>query len=225
MPVLPLLRPRALTAADTRILESRQLLNAAQHAAHSLSAHARELWRRYTPVLLRRESTDCQHRFISACYAGLNAGPAPGAIVGITLGSIAGFLIILYLLWILSNGSTFIRTTALEVDEDVVVTRRRSRSPRNTRRSQRSNYNAEMRRVSSPRRERVIRQERIVRDVPPPRRESSRMRETIIEESTTRRDDRRVDGDDVVEVFEENSSISGTAPPPRRKNRRGSSYR
>jgi hypothetical protein len=67
----------------------------------------------------------------------------------------------------------------------------------------------------------VVRQERIVRDVPPPR-EASRVRETVIVEES--RPERRVDGDDIVEVIEEHSSI-GDAPPPRRKSRRSSGYR
>ena len=136
----------------------------------------------------------------------------------IALVFIAGFLFVLWLLWILSNGTTFIRTSALE-EEDVVV-RRRSRSPR-SRRSHRSTYQQEMRH-SSPRRERVIRQERIVRDVPPPRMDSSRVRESVIVEES-RGPERRVDGDDIVEVIEEHSSVG--APPPRRKSRRSSGYR
>lgn len=76
-------------------------------------------------------------------------------------------------------------------------------------------------RHSSPRRERVVRQERIVRDVPPPRMDSSRVRETVIVEES--RPGRRVDGDDIIEVVEEHSSIG--EPPPRRKSRRSSGYR
>ena len=72
----------------------------------------------------------------------------------------------------------------------------------------------------------MIRQERIVRDVPPPRREASRsrVRESVIIEETSGRPERRVDGDDIVEVIEEHSSVD--EPAPRRgKSRRESGYR
>lgn len=214
MPVLPHLYQRAATAAaDTRIIDARQLTTAAQ----SLSSHLRSLLRR---ALTRRQDTAvCNAGYIAGCYQGINAGPSPGAVVGIVLGSIAGFLFILWLLWVLSSGTSFIRTTNLE-EEDVVISRRRSRSPR-SRRSHRSSYNANVEvRHSSPRRERVIRQERIVRNVP--REEMSRVRESeIVEES---RPERRVEGDDIVEVIEEHSSISA-APQTRRKSRRASGYR
>lgn len=216
MPVLPHF-DRA--AADTRTVDARQLGAVARRAAQSLSTSAKQLSKRIPALLRRQDAQVCDQGYVEGCYQGLDVGPAPGAVVGIVLGSIAGFLFLLWLLWILSNGTTFIRTTNLE-EEDVVV-RRRSRSPR-SRRSHRSNYQAEMRH-SSPRRERVIRQERIVRDVPPPRMDSSRVRESIIVEES--RPERRVDGDDIVEVIEEHSSITGGAPPPRRKSRRSSGYR
>ena len=205
----------AAAATDTRILDARQLGAMAQRAAQSLTTPARQLLERMPTILPRQNPGVCGAGYIAGCYAGLNAGPAPGAVVGIVLGSIAGFLFLLWLLWILSSGTSFIRTTNLE-EEDVVV-RRRSRSPR-SRRSHRSTYQAEMRHSTS-RPERVIRQERIVRDVP--RAETSRVRETVIVDES--RADRRVDGDDIVEVIEEHSSVG--APPPRRKSRRNSGYR
>ncbi|KAK3699317.1 hypothetical protein LTR37_016469 [Vermiconidia calcicola] len=215
MPVLPHLYRRATAAAtDHRILDSRQLGAAAYQAAQSLHTHARQLFKRIPQLARRQSGPVCDAGFIEGCYEGLNAGPAPGAVVGITLGSIAGFLFLMWLLWTLTNSTSFIRTS--ELNEEDVVVRRRSRSPR-SRRSHRSTYNAEMRHTS-PRRERVIRQERIVRDVPPPRNDHSRVRETVIMEE---RPERRVEGDDIVEVIEEHSSIGG-APPPRRKGRRSS---
>ena len=215
MPVLPNLYRRIATAAsDTRILDSRQLAS----TARTLATHAKKLFNR-APSLSPRNSGDyfCQQGIIQSCY--ITGGPAPGAVAGIVLGSIAGFLLLMWILWTLSTGGGFIRTSNLE-EEDVVV-RRRSRSPnRGSRRSthnRTSTYQAEMRR-SSPRRERVIRQERIVRDVPvSSRNERSRVRESIIVEE---RPERRMDGDDIVEVIEEHSSIGGGAPPPRRKSGR-----
>ncbi len=228
MPVLPHLYERAAIATDTRILESRQIANAARRAAHSLSLYARDIIQK-APILLRRDKNDpycSRYHYIQGCY--IFGGPKPGALVGIVLGSIAGFLLVLYLLWILSSGTTFIRTSALEVEDDVVVrdsTRVRRSSPNRSRRSHRSSYQQEMRR-SSPRRDRVIRRETIVRDVPPPRRErnSSRIRESVIIEESER-GERRVENDDIVEVIEEHSSVDGGPPPPRPgKSRRGSRY-
>lgn len=217
MPVLPHFYRRTMTAAaDTRILDSRELSDAARSIAQSLSMNARQLWKRIPTLTRRADNIYCNSGFIAGCYQGLSAGPSPGAVVGIVLGSVAGFLFLLWLLWIMSNGTVFIRTSRFE-EEDVVVSRR-SRSPR-SRRSHRSSYREEMRHTS-PRRERVIRQERIVRDVPPPREDRSRVRESIIVEES--RPERRVEGDDIVEVIEEHSSIG--EPPPRRKSRRSSGY-
>lgn len=215
MPVLPhLLQRAASTAEDTRILDSRQL----RAVAASVADHARRLLPRIPARLaIRQSSNDGAVVAIPTVYQGLNAGPAPGAVVGIVLGSVAGFLLLMWLLWALSNGSGFIFSSSIE-EEDVVVRRHhRSRSPRRER-SQRT----EMASRSPPRRERerVIRQERIVRDIPP--REASRIRETVIVDEG--RQERRVDGDDIVEVIEEHSSIGGAAPP-RRKSKRSGGYR
>ena len=219
MPVLPTSLLIA-AAADSRTLDSRgaRLGDAVERVAQSLSTPVK----RAAALLRRQNDAVCSQGYIAGCYQGLNAGPSAGAIVGIVLGSIAGFLFILWLLWILSNGTTFIRTSNLVEDNDVVISRRRERShrshsPRSTRRS---TYQAEMRHSSS-RPERIIRQERIVRDVPPPRVDGSRVRETVIVEES--RPERRVDGDDIIEVMEEHSSIG--EPPPRRKSRRSSGFR
>ncbi|KXT10588.1 hypothetical protein AC579_9179 [Pseudocercospora musae] len=200
MPVIPL----ALSTLpdDTRILDSRQIRNAASHIVRAVSQLSHHL---------RRSLTRRQNGAVVAIptqYEGIRAGPAPGAVAGIVLGSVAGFLLLLWLLWIASSGSGFIRATNL-TEEDVVV-RRRDRS-RSTRRSRARTEMASR----SPRRERVIRQERIVRDNIPPPREPSRIRETIVVE-----EERRVPGDDIVEVIEEHSSVG--VPPPRRKSRRSS---
>ncbi|KAK4548827.1 hypothetical protein LTR36_008600 [Oleoguttula mirabilis] len=213
MPVLPHLYRRAASASqDTRILDSRQLRDIALQAAQSLSHTAKQLLERI-PHIQPRQSNGIVA--IPTVYAGINSGPAPGAVVGIVLGSVCGFLLLIWLFWSLSNGSTFMRSTQ---DEEVSVVRRRSRSPR----SRRSSRRTEMTSRSPARRERVIRQERIVRDINPPR-APSRIRETVIVDDLPL-PERRVDGDDIVEVIEEHSSIGG-APPPRRKSRRESGYR
>ena len=220
MPVLPRLYRSVATAADTRILDSRQLGAATRHAAQSLSSSARHLLKRIPTLIRRQNDRVCDVGYVAGCYQGIDAGPAPGAVVGIVLGSIAGFLIIMWLLWILSSGTSFIRTQNLQ-EEEVVVRRHGSRSGsprRHSHRSHRESYHAEVRQ-SSPRRDRVIRQERIVREVPVTQTEHSRVRGNVIVEES--RPERRVENDDIVEVIEEHSSISG-APPPRRKSRRSS---
>ncbi|CZT14471.1 uncharacterized protein RCC_00449 [Ramularia collo-cygni] len=153
---------------------------------------------------------------IPAQYAGIDSGPSPGAVAGIVLGSVAGFLLIVWLLWLISNGGGVLRSSTY-VEDDIVVSRHRSRSP-GTRRSHRS-HRTEMT-SRSPRRERVIRQERIVRDRSMPARETSRLRDTVIMDEQIR-PERRVEGDDIVEVIEEHSSVS--VPPPRRSKGRQSS--
>ncbi|KAF2772675.1 hypothetical protein EJ03DRAFT_324665, partial [Teratosphaeria nubilosa] len=228
MPALPYFARRSAsatpaTASDMRFLDSRQLRDSASGVAQGMARTASNLLRRIPKNgrLRARQNTVA----IPQVYKGLDSGPAPGAVVGIVLGAVVGFLLLIWLLWVLSNGSSFIRTSNVE-EEDVYVSRRRSRSPRSRRSSRRTEMTS---RSPDRRRERVIRQERIVRDVPPPR-EPSRMRETVIIDDLPRGPpppmERRVEGDDIVEVIEEHSSI-GTAPPPPRtsRTRRSSGYR
>jgi hypothetical protein len=186
MPALPHLYRRAASLAaaaeDTRILDSRQLQETARHAARTLSSTISAVAKRI-PHLERRQNQG----LVAIPYFYQYGGPSPGAVVGIVLGSVVGFLLLIWLFWSLSNGSGFIRSSNYE-EEDVVV-RRRSRSPR----SRRSSRQTEMT-SRSPRRERVIRQERIVRDIPV--REPSRIRETVIVDEAPRVE-RRVEGDDM----------------------------
>lgn len=152
-----------------------------------------------------------QSSIIPTTYSGLDAGPAPGTVVGIVFGSVAGFLLVLWLIYsiFMAQGGT---TTAVE--EEVVVSRRRSRSPR------RSSPRRSSPRRSSPRRPPSSRSHSEVIEVSrqrsPPRRETRR--ETVILEETRRPAQRE---DDIVEVIEEHS-------PPRRvrrESRRESGYR
>ena len=136
---------------------------------------------------------------IPTTYDNLNSGPAPGTVAGIVLGSVAGFLLILYLIYTiftLGGGGRFGRSETV-VEEEII--RRRSRSPR---RSRSRSEVIEVQRSRSP----------------IPRRESRRQttRETVeVRETVSRnRSQSRVShssggGDDIVEVFEEHS-------PPRR---------
>lgn len=133
---------------------------------------------------------------IPTVYYGLDSGPDAGTVVGATLGSVAGFILLVWLIQTLSSGRN------KQPDEEVII--RHERSPRRRRRS-------EMRSVSrGP--ERVIRQERIVRD-------SSRAPPQPMRSSFVVEPERRVEGDDIVEVIEEQSSVGA---PRRKPSRRGS---
>lgn len=132
---------------------------------------------------------------IPATYSGLDAGPPAGNVVGIVLGSVAGFLLLLWLFYTCSNMGG-----GGDVVAEEVVQRRATRSPRRSSRAR-----------SEPSRSEMM-ESRRSRSPPPPRRERERevRRETIVVE------ERRVPPpvvvereDDIVEVIEEHS-------PPRR---------
>ncbi|KAI9808858.1 MAG: hypothetical protein M1827_007181 [Pycnora praestabilis] len=63
---------------------------------------------------------------IPTTYAGLNSGPAPGTVVGIVLGSVAGFLLLLWLIYTCFNMGGGARQEVIE--REVIRERRRSRS-------------------------------------------------------------------------------------------------
>ncbi|KAK0938948.1 hypothetical protein LTR29_009438 [Friedmanniomyces endolithicus] len=201
MPVLHHLYQRAASlATDTRALESRQFRALAHRATQALatapSPNPLPLANRTPPITLVPRQYNGQ--LVAIPYFYQYGGPAPAAVAGIVLGSVARFLLLLWLFWTLSNGSGFIRTSEYsERDRG----ERGSRSRRSSRQT-----TTEMRSRSPPRRERVIRQERIVREVPVQRereRESSRVRETVIIEDEgppppMMRGERRVEGDDIA---------------------------
>jgi len=175
---------------------------------------------------------------LPASYAGLNSGPSPGTVVGITIGTVAGFILLMWLIQTLIQnqgmGNQYIEGDASEV----VVTRRQEprRKPRRKERRQQRSERSEMSSISAstrrtrqpsrspaPRRERserIILQEtrRTETSRPPPEvREREDIRETVTEERS-----RRVSGDDTVEVIEEESLISGRGP---RRSGRSGAYR
>ncbi|KIW27931.1 uncharacterized protein PV07_07627 [Cladophialophora immunda] len=66
---------------------------------------------------------------IPTTYLGLNSGPKPGTIAAIVLGSVGGFLLIIYLIWAALNyGNVF--GFRRGVVEEEVIRRRRPRSSR-----------------------------------------------------------------------------------------------
>ena len=196
MPVLHHLYQRAASlATDTRTLESRQLRALAHQAAQAVAPPPSPATLADHPPPLTLVPRQYNGQLVAIPYFYQYGGPAPAAVAGIVLGSVAGFLLLLWLFWTLSNGSGFIRTS------DYTERDRGERSSRSRRSSRQTN--TELRSRSPPRRERVIRQERIVREVPVQReRESSRVRETVIIDDEgpppMMRGERRVEGDDIA---------------------------
>jgi len=152
---------------------------------------------------------------IPANYAGIDSGPAPGVVVGIVFGSVAGFLLLLWLIYTCFGLGGGGRSSVVE--EEII--RRRSRSPSRRRSSPRrssprrppSTVRSRSRSVSEVIEVRSTRE----RTPPPPRRESRR--ETVIIEETRR--PVRQEEDDIVDVIEEHS------PAPPRERRKSSGYR
>ena len=187
LPLLHSLAPR-LPSPDSALLPTRTL------RPRSLAS------------LFQRQTTVTANPIIPATYSGLGRGPTPGTIVGIVFGSVAGFLLILWLIYTCFNLGGNMRGSSSVIEEETVV-RRRSRSPRRTstrrssprRRSSPSSRSAsEVIEIQSSRRERT-----------PPRREPRR--ETVVIEETIRRARTPPPQDDIVEVIEEHS------PSPRRE--------
>ena len=133
---------------------------------------------------------------IPSTYGRIDSSPAPGTVAGIVIGSVGGVVLILYLTFLALNPGGLARGSASSLDEEVVVTSRRTPSRRGDtievveERDRRDSY----RRRTSPRdRDRII-----------------------VEESMT--GTATSDGRDVVEVFEEESSaISSVSTRPGRR--------
>ena len=136
------------------------------------------------------------------------SGPEPGTVVGIVLGSVAGFLLICWLIQSLMNTNNKTGTTTAMAGEEEIVVRRARRNSQG-RRSQ-TNRRSEVREISRSPRRSSGRSQIIVEE----RRQPTRARSIIVEER------HRVPGDDVVEVIEEHDTYR-----ERRGNRKGPGYR
>ncbi|RFU25937.1 hypothetical protein B7463_g10402, partial [Scytalidium lignicola] len=83
--------------------------------------------RRSFSSLFRRQSNTA---IIPASYGNIDSGPAPGTVVGIVLGSVGGFILLLWLFYTcMSPGNWWVRDTQSEV---IVRRPHRSRSRRTT---------------------------------------------------------------------------------------------
>ncbi|KAL9128317.1 MAG: hypothetical protein Q9217_002972 [Psora testacea] len=210
----PIFSRALLQPPELRSLLSSAINHLAERAPPSeLLPPTKTLKPRSLASVLRRQqvtvtASTTANPIIPATYSGLNTGPSPGEVVGIVFGSVAGFLLLLWLIYTcFSMGASAVGQSSV-VEEEVVV-RRRSRSPRPS--------------PSSHSRSEVIEESRTrertrSRSRTPPRRESSR-RETVIIEEIRRPS--RPPPDDIVEVTEEHSPIRTS----RRSSGRPSGYR
>ncbi|KAL8695277.1 MAG: hypothetical protein Q9218_000176 [Villophora microphyllina] len=194
---------------STSPIDPRRTLTRTSHP-HVRGPSVRSLDRTIKSLIRRQQTIP---KLIPETYAGLNKGPPPGTVVGIVLGSVAGFLLLLWLIYTCVN---FANTRGVNTYEEETVVRRRSRSPRSSRRSPPRSPSRHAPSRSRSRSE-VI---EVSRHRSPQRRETRR--ETVIMEERVRPPPPPVEReDDIVEVIEEHS------PPPRRSSgsRRVSGYR
>ncbi|KUJ17216.1 uncharacterized protein LY89DRAFT_73945 [Mollisia scopiformis] len=178
---------------------SATLRSLVDRSLHVSSVATRSLPTRILQLVPRQNSNPS---IIPTTYGSINSGPAPGTVVGIVLGSVGGFLLLLWLIYTcLSLGGWGSRSS---YEEEVVVHDRR-KSRHGSTRSRRVSETVEVRRAPSP-----VRIVPMPMPMPPPMREP--VRETVIvEEHRSRERPREVSrGSDEVVVIEEHS-------PPRRK--------
>ncbi|KAJ5294929.1 hypothetical protein N7508_009750 [Penicillium antarcticum] len=153
---------------------------------------------------------------IPSTYGRLHSSPAAGTVVGIVLGSVAGFVLLMYILFLAVNPGGLARggssgaaptvSSSLSMDEEEIV-EVRSRRPSRRRRSGETIE--------------VMEERETFRDSYR-RRPSSRHDRILVEESLATSTS---GGGDVVEVLEEESSVpSDVSPRPARRSRRGVSH-
>ncbi|OJJ50038.1 hypothetical protein ASPZODRAFT_139373 [Penicilliopsis zonata CBS 506.65] len=156
------------------------------------------------PHFLNRRSSTIS---IPATYGGLNSGPAPGTVAGIVIGSVAGFILFIYLLYLVIGP----KGPPAVVDEEVVVRRGGGGGhPPSRRSSRRHNHNDDTVVVVEDEMSEASAGGRY-------RREEDRI---VVDESVSSHIHTE---DEFVEVIEQHSSIASPTPPPRRPG--GRSYR
>jgi len=182
--------------------------------------------------ILHTRQAPVQSSIIPSTYGAINNSQPPGTIVGIVLGSVAGFLLLLYLFYTCMN---FGSSNSSESSASVVVRRPKSRSTRT--RSRRASETVEVRRDRTPVRivrepervERVVVEERVSREVPrrersiassdevivieehsPPRRKKSNRGERRVRESVVVEEDRRDSGFRTVDPLAYGGTVGGS---------------
>ncbi|RDL35838.1 Uncharacterized protein BP5553_06450 [Venustampulla echinocandica] len=145
-----------------------------------------------TRILSERGTTDS---IIPTTYGSINSGPGSGTIAGIVLGSVFGFLLLLWLFYQCANVGVASSAESAYTTETVAVRERRKSHHGGSHRSRRASETVEIRSNRSP--------IRIVREP------STHRTETIIVDDHRRVPSRSRVSDEVV-VIEEHS-------PPRRK--------
>jgi len=202
MPALPETYDAILAAQLESLTAPRKPVLHLRQPSLVLSSPASNAQPQRLPIA-KRQQVFVQPGIIPTYYN--TSGPQPGTVVGIVLGSVAGFLLIVWLLYSLINGNNRIGTmTAMAGEEEIVVRRRRNSH------GTRSRSSRQMREVSRSPRRSSTRSQVIVEA----RRPVTRTRSIIVE------DRHRVPGDDVVEVIEEHDDYH-----ERRGSRRGPRYR
>lgn len=185
IPLPSLLESRHALESLTKRLPSPSPSASTTIESHQLRTRALHLLN----TLLRRQGNP---NIVPTTYGSLNSGPAPGTVVGIVLGSVGGFLLLLWLIYTCLNFGNW--GSSSSYTESIVV-RDRRKSHHGSQRSRRVSETVEVRRERSP--------IRVVRDEP-------RVERVVVEEE--RRDRSR--GSDEVVVIEEHS------PPRRSKSKR-----
>jgi hypothetical protein len=144
---------------------------------------------------IKRQATTA---IIPADYSNINTSPNPGTVVGIVLGSVGGFLFILWLIYTLAGGN--MAGSSSDVASVIIRERKRSSRRGSSRRGSSRRESVEVREVREVRRERPppVMVDRIVVEE---RRESRAPPAVVVESSVT--------SEDEVVVIEEHS-------PPRR---------
>jgi hypothetical protein len=175
MPPLPDLTPNTSPSTLPHLI--RRASSAISYTSHTIVS-----------FLSRRQTTTV----IPADYTNINTSQPPGTVIGIVLGSIAGFLLILWLIFTLMGGSLRVGASS-EVGSVVIRERKRSSRRGSSRRTSSRRDSVEVREVRRPP---VV--ERIVVEE---RRESRPAPAAVVESS--------VGSEDEVVVIEEHS-------PPRR---------
>lgn len=218
-PMAPIDLTRALSGKPIRQLSRSVSSHLASHNTPSVITSVLNLLTRLTTrrlhqssppsILLSKRQT--QILAIPTTYEGLDSGPQPGTVVGIVLGSVAGFLILLWLLYTCANVDGFPgfsgwgRRTVVE--EEIIRRRSRSRS-----------HSRSRSRVSRASRTETAEVLSVARS--PVRRETRRETIVVEERRTSRPSPPRED--DIVEVIEEHSPVRR---PSRRESKRASGFR